>query len=496
MLGRYIIISCLVALAANAAAAESVADAAKDSDLAQVRALLKQHADVNASEPDGTTALHWAARSDDIELAKLLIAAGANVRAADRYGMTALTLAAMRGSAPMLELLIRAGAEPNTALPEGETVLMTAAHTGNPDAVQLLLSHGADPNVKEKSLGETALMWAAAENHADVVRLLVAAGAEMNAHSNVLHLAPFKWVTSGMVSTKLPRGGWTPLIYAARQGAIDAARVLADLHADLNLRDPDGSNALEIAIINAHYDFANMLLEKGADPNVADDTGMTALYAAVEMHTLSPTQGRAPLVPNDKLSDLDLIKSLLAHGANPNAQLERPILGRLHSDGDPSLGEGTTPLMRAAKANDIAVMKVLLDGGASPFLTQADYTNVVMIAARGGARVGGSSPSLKVSDDGAIQAIQLCLDRGVDVNAFNTGGLTAVHLAAGRGADKVVKYLADHGATLDLKSKKGLTPLDLAMGKGARRGRGPVHESTVALLNSLMGAGAGAAENR
>jgi ankyrin repeat protein len=443
------------------------------------------YTDANAPQPDGTTALHWAARSDDFETARKLIAAGADVKATNRYGLTPLTLAAQRGSARMLELLLNAGADPNTALPEGETALMTAARTGNPEAIQVLLSHGANVNAREKTMGETALIWAAAENHPEAVRVLLDAHADIDAPSTVLRLTPFQWVTSGMVSTMLPRGGWTALFYAARQGSLAAARVLAERSANLNFTDPDGATALVIAIINAHYDLANMLLEKGADPNIADETGMAALYAAVDMHTLGPIQGRPAPKMDDTLSGLDLIQSLLAHGANPNAQLRKPILGRLHGAGDANLGEGTTPLMRAAKANDIPVMKALLDRGADPFLTQKDYTTVLMIAAAGGAQAGGFAQALPVTEEGAIQAIQLCLDRGVDINAFNSSGLTALDLAAARGADKVVKYLAAHGAMLDLKNKAGFTALDLAMGKGGRRAP-PAHESTAALIRSLL----------
>jgi ankyrin repeat protein len=465
-----------------------VAGVAKNGDRIQVRDLIKQKSDVNAAEPDGTTALDWAAHADDIEMARMLIAAGAKVKTADRYGLTPLSLAAARGSARMLELLINAGADPNAALPEGETPLMTAAHSGNPEAVKVLLAHGADvKKAKENTLGETALMWAAAENHAEAVRVLLSADANINERSTQLNLAPFKWVTSGMVSTTLPRGGWTALMYAARQGAIDAARVLVDQHADINATDPDGTTALVIAIINAHYDLANMLLEKGADPNITDETGMAALYAAVDMHTLGPMQGRPAPQLVDNLNGIGLIKSLLAHAANPNMQLKRPIIGRHHGSGDATLGDGTTPLMRAAKANDIAVMKALLDAGADPFITQKDRTTVLMIAAAGGQQAGGYAMALPVTEEGAIQAIQLCLDRGVEINAFNTLGMTAMHRAAGRGADKVVKYLAEHGASLDMKNKASLTPLDMAEGKaGGRNGPNP-HESTIALIRQLMG---------
>jgi uncharacterized protein len=343
-------------------------------------------------------------------------------------------------------------------------------------------------NAKEKTLGEDALMWAAAENHAEAVRLLVSADANVNARSTLLNLTPFNWVTNGMVSTTLPRGSWTPLMYAARQNAIDAARVLADAHADINAIDPDGATALVIAIINAHYDVANMLLEKGADPNIIDEAGMAALYAAVDMHTLGPMQGRPAPKLVDNISGLDLVKSLLAHGANPNMQLRKPIIGRHHGSGDSTLGEGTTPLMRAAKANDVAVMKALLDSGADPFLTQKDHTTVLTIAAAGGAQAGGYNMGLPVTQEGAIQAIQLCLDYGLEINAFNNNGLTAIHRAAARGADKVVKYLAEHGAILDIKSKANLTPLDMAMGAGVQRERNTpaVHETTVTLIRGLM----------
>lgn len=478
--------------------AASVADAAKDDNWPQVRDLIRQHADVNAPGPDTTTALQWAARNDDLEMAQALIAAGANAKAADRYGLTALTMAATRGSARMLKLLLSAGADPNTALPEGETALMTAARTGNPDAIQVLLDRGADVNASEKTMGETALMWAAAENHAEAVRVLLSAGAKIDTASKVLRLTPFKWSTSGMISTMLPRGGWTALHFAARQNAMDAARELAAHHANLNVQDPDGTTPLVIAIINNHYDLAAMLLDQGADPNIADENGTAALYAAVDMNTLPPTQGRPPLILVDNLSAMDLIKRLLEHGANPNARLNKPILGRLHLDGDGGLGDGSTPLMRAAKGTDVSVMKVLLAGGADPFLTQKDGTNALMLVAGGGAGVGAFAPSLRVTEEGALETMQLLLDHGVEINAFNSNGLTAMHRAAGRGADKVVKYLAEHGAFLDIKNKAGFTPLDLAMGKGGRR-PGRVHESTVTLIRSLMSAqksaGAGPAAN-
>jgi ankyrin repeat protein len=333
-------------------------------------------------------------------------------------------------------------------------------------------------------------MWAAGENHPEAVRALIQGGADPNTRSSVLALAPFKWVTSGMVSTMLPRGGWTALMHAARQNATGAALALADSGADLNIQDPDGATALVFAIINAHFDLAAALLEKGADPNLADETGMAALYAAVDMHTLGPMISRPPPKLVDERDALDVVKLLLAKGADPNARLKRPVLGRHHDGGDASLGEGTTSLMRAVKTNDIPVIRALLEAGANPSLTQKDYTTCVMIAAAGGARAGAYSAAFSVTEDGAIEVIRLLMERGADINAFNANGVTALHRAAARGADKLVQFLADNGAKLDLRDRQGRMPVDLAAEPVRVPGRPPgrPRESTVALLRGLMSA--------
>ena len=245
-----------------------------------MRALLQKRADVNAAEADGMTALHWAARNNDLATARLLLRAGANVKAANRYGMTPLALAAQNGNAPMLELLLKAGADANAALPEGET----RADDGGAHR-QRGVDQGAGVARRQRQrprewMGETRAQWAAAENHADAVKALVELGADVNAKSKVLSFPEFKWTTSGMVGTALPRGGWTPLMHAARQARSRPGGRSPSPQIDLNLVDPDGTTALVVAIINAHYDFAAMLLDKGADPNVADSTGTAALYCA------------------------------------------------------------------------------------------------------------------------------------------------------------------------------------------------------------------------
>jgi uncharacterized protein len=432
-------------------------DATKQGNRATVRALLKEKVPVNATATDGTTALHWAARGDDIESAKLLLQAGSDVRLADRYGITPLRLAAENGSAAMIEILLKAGADPNTTLPTGETVLMTAAHTGKPDAVSMLLTHGAKPNERENRFGETAMMWAAAENNASAIRVLADGSGDLNAKSKLTDFPEFRFITSGMVITALPKGGWTPLMYAARQGSVDAAKALLEAGANPNLTDPDGTTAVVIAIINAHFDLAAMMAEKGVDLNVADSSGMTALYAAVDMHTLPAMLSRPAPKVTDKLDAAALVPILLKHGADPNLRLKKPIIGRHHDSGDASMGEGTTPLMRAAKSSDFQVMRSLLEGGANPAITQKDYSNMPMILLNG--RGGGNEAAV-------LEAIKVAVEHGLDIDAFNANGQTILHLAVQRGQNSIVRYLAEKGAKLDMKNKQGRSPMDLALGVG------------------------------
>jgi len=486
------ILAFVAVTALPVSAATPIIDAVKAGDQAGLRAALQKRADVNAAEADGMTALHWAARNNDLAAARALVRAGANVKAASRYGITPLTLAAENGSAAMLDLLLSAGADAKASMPEGQSVLMTAARTGKADAIKVLAAHGADVNAHENFMGESALTWAAAENHADAVRALVELGADVNLKSKVLQFPEFKWVTSGMVSTVLPRGGWTPLMHAARQGSLAAAKALLTAPGlDLNIVDPDGTTALVVAIINAHYDVAAAILDKGADPNVPDSTGTTALYALVDMHTLAPMQGRPAPKLVDVLDAEALAKRLVARGANPNARLQRPMLGRYHGSGDASLGEGTTPFLRAAKAVDLSMMRTLLALGADPTMTKKDRTNAAMLVAAGQVFNLGPATGPAVTRQTTIDALRLCLDNGVDINAFNTTGQTALHIAAGRGLDEVVKFLAESGAKLTRTDKQGRTALDVALGVGAgaptRNNPGGAHESTAALLRQLMG---------
>jgi len=474
-----------------------VIDAVKQGNQAAVKKLVAQRADVNAAEADGMTALHWAVRAADVPTAQLLIRAGAKVNAANRYGVTPIILAAQNGDPVLVEALLKAGADANSALPEGETALMNAARAGSAGAIKALVAHGARVREKEGWQGQTALMWAASQNSAAAVTTLIELGADKDEKSKPLSFPDFKFETAGMVVTMLPRGGWTAAMYAARDGAADAVRALADGKADLNATDPDGTTALMYAILNAHFDTAAVLVEKGADPNVADIKGTTALYWAVDMHTMGTMMGRPAPRMVDKLDAADLVRMLIDHGADVNARLKRPVIGRHHTmNGDAGLGDGSTALARAAKGNDLQVIKMLLDAGADPRLALKDRTTPLMLAAAGGAVAGPYQLGIPVTEASSIEAVKLFLDRGVDVNAFNTAGQTAMHLAVARGARNLVTFLAEHGASLDVKNKQDRTPLDIALGVGSGFTRNAdvqsasAREPMVTLLRELIARGA------
>ena len=473
-----------VAAWAGTNGSSSLVDAVKNQDSESVRALLKQHVDVNATEPDGTTALHWAAHFGDLETVDALLKAGANATALNRYGATPLSEAVRIGSAPLIEKLLQAGADPNTLVTaQAETVLMKASRDGNLEAVKVLLQHGAEVNAKENFRGQTAVMWAAAEGHADIVKLLAANGADLNLRSYDRDTTLPK-MEAGTPSAPIARGGLTALLFAARQGQMDAAKTLLDAKADINAVDSDGNNALVLAILNSHYDMAQMLLDRGEDPNIAAKNGRTALYSAVEMHDVdwSPRPARRE---TDKTTSMDIIKALLDHKANVNAQLKAPApIQKLAQDmGDRSMGAGTTPFTRAARSADIELMHVLLDHGADPKLVGKDNQTALMVAAG-----VGWNDHIRGTEAEALDAVKLCASLGIDVNAATDKGETALHGAAHRGADSIAKYLIDKGANVKARNKRGFTALDLAMGKGGYAGGpGPVHETTAAIIRQAGG---------
>ena len=350
---------------------------------------------------------------------------------------------------------------------------MLAARAGGADAVDTLLRHGATVDAADARTGATALMWAALDNRADAVRALARGGAAVNARAA---LTAFPHTPPGVIGdaleegisyvgqTVLPKGGWTALMYAAREGAGEAVAALADTGADLNATDPDGATALSLAVINGHARVALVLLERGANPNIADRTGMTPLYAAVDLHTMQLGFGRPDPPPATIAGSVEMVKALLAHGANPNARLTTRVLKRVYTAGDGKLGTGATPYMRAARAGDVPLMKILLAGGADPSLTQDNGNSPLLLAAGLGYRgpIGGTEAM-------ARDAIAFSLEQGADLNAVNAAGDTAVHVAAttnfaesgtAAGSLALVKFLVERGARLDVRNKQGRTALE------------------------------------
>ena len=465
---RWLVLFLSVASLAAAANDGRLVEAVKKRDTAAVRALLKQHVDVNAPQPDGATALHWAAQWDDLDTATLLIRAGARVNAADDYGVTPLSLACTNGNASMVETLLQAGANPNAALPTGETALMTAARTGKVDAVKALLARGANLNAKETSSGQTALMWAAAEGVPEVVQVVIEHGADVHARSTA---------------------GFTPLLFAARVGDLKTTRTLLDAGATVNEAAANGTTALVVATIRGHTAFAEFLLDQGADPNAGP--GFTPLHwAAGDWDRLAgDTTGIQPeenewsafrgLRGDAKLS---FVKALLAHGANPNARAAT----NPRSEGGNHGGvlAGGTPFLMAAIAGDVRVMRTLLASGADPQLATARQTTPLMMAA------GMSMPyGPPVPESNALEAVKLCLEVGNDINAANANGETPLHAAAYRGlegANSIVQFLVDHGARINAKNKRGWTPLTIAEGIFFLGGAGgSASPSTAELLRKL-----------
>jgi uncharacterized protein len=471
-LGSFPALVASLALVAAARAESPIADAAMRNDFKTVRTLIRQSTDVNAAQPDGMTALHWAAYLDNLEMASLLIEAGADVEARNRVGASPMYLATVNGSARMIERLIEAGDDPNAVLTETlETVLMLTARTGNPDAVQVLIDHGADVNATQ-SRNFTALMFAAAEGHAAVIERLLAAGADPNAST----LASKK-------PERRPPGGMSPLLFAAREGHIDAARALLDGGANVNETGADTTSPLLIAVVNGHYDLAYMLLDRGANPSIADANGRAPLYAAIDLRNQQWSQAPAPELP--QAEHMAMIRTLVDAGAN----LEQKLSGKINHRGSFDMRwtelKGGTPFLRAAWNCDVDVMRYLLEHGADPnVVTEKGETALLLLAGAGWPLGQGYIRS----DEEIGAALDLLVeDLGMDVNAATADGITGVMAAVFKGTNDVIRYLVDHGARLDAKDNDGHTILDWAHGIAANDGQPPRPQpESEALVRQLM----------
>ena len=470
---RLLPVVLLLSMASLAAAGEDLrlVEAVKTQDAA-AHALLTEGIDVNAAQPDGATALHWAAYWDDWTMAEQLIRHGASVNAANAFGVTPLALACLNGSAPMIETLLAAGADPNVARPTGETALMTAVDTGTVDAVQALLARGANVRAREARMGQTALMWAIAERHLDVARVLIESGADVRARSY---------------------GGFSPLLFAAREGDVPAARLLLARGADVNATAADGSSVLHVATVRGQVEFATFLLDQGADSN-ADGPGYTPLHwaagrwesAATLTYPVEDGEWSVLVGLPTASARKELMAALLAHGADPNARLETgPPLGGL---GSWRALVGTTAFYLAAAQGDVGAMRLLLDHGADPSLATSRGSTPLMAASGSmlfkyvGTNVGRVGP-----DSRHLDAATLCVELGADINAANTEGNTALHVAAEQGFDTMIQFLVDAGAAVNATNQKGDTPLAVALLDTARVITSVISQSTVDLLRTLGG---------
>jgi len=463
-----------------------VVDAARDQNGAALRALLKQKVDVNTPDVEGMTPLIWAAHNDDLDAVKLLLAAGANAKAANRYDVTALAEAAKCGDGAMIEALVKAGVDVNTAFGEGETPLMTASRTGSAMGVKAMLAAGADVNAISKDRGETALMFAAAENHADVAKLLVAAGAKVDVRSTLFDFN-FRKVATGGTQALYSRGGLTALLLAARQGSIETTQVLLDGGADINKPEGDyGLTPLLEAIFNDHYDLAAFLVEHKASLKEG------ALYLTVEMRDIDYQGNRPRKAVTGKLDELGFVNYLLSHGADPNGPMTVRIPPRA-AQSAAVIPHGYTPFLRAARSGDVETMKLLVAHGADPNKAADDHNTPIIVAGAGmGARFAGGEDK---PESDFLDCMKLLVENGANVNAVNDRGDTALHGAAGRGADTLIQFLADHGAKMDIKNKQGRTAYEVALGIGGLQQNGIARPTTAALIQKLAAKASPSASN-
>lgn len=485
----YFIASFLLLVSSmNVASGDPVLIAAvKKQDTATARELIARNVDVNRTQADGATALHWAVHRDDLEIAKLLVKAGADVNKTNAFGVMPISLAATNRNASIIEILLNAGADANATLLTGETVLMRAAHTGDLDSVDILLKHGADINAMEPVRNQTALMWALAEKHAEVARRLIEQGADIHAKTTLR---------------------FTPLMFAAREGDLEATEILLDAGADVNakalkmrdqrylvgiagehLQDENGMAALHVATVRGHSEVAALLLEHGADPNYKGP-GYTPLHWAAGTWETEMNGANGMTAPKghewDRMRGVqegkyELVKALLEHGADPNALIEKTPSRLGFQVFKHKINE--TPLWLAAFACEPEIMRLLVDHGADMDLRSESGVSVLMIAAG----VSRFRSEYIVPEERALETVKMALELGADVNETDPEGNTAMHGAAFIRSTKIVQFLADSGADVNALNEKGHSPIHVAEHDGRRAGTGAEveHSPVLELLREL-----------
>jgi ankyrin repeat protein len=463
----------LLAVLAGAAGAQAPPRQAQAAHLDSSR----RSDDVNHRNADGSTPLQWAVYSGDIAEVKRLLRAGADVSLANNYGATPMSLAAEVGSTEMLKVLLDAGADANSPNPDGQTALLAVARTGNVKAAQLLLAKGATVDARETWGGQTALMWASARRHPEMMQLLISKGADINARSIERNYQ--RHVTAEGRPKNLDSGGFTPLLYAARENCVACVDVLLRNGADIDLPDPDGVSPLLLAIMNANWDLAGQLIQAGADVNQWDIFGEAPLFTAVGQRRLVDG-GRASIDPQNKSNGLAILNALLERGADPNMQLFfRPanVRGATNT-------RGATPLVRAANNGDLEVVTLLLKHGADATLYMADRQTPIH------AVLAGRSPEPQ-----ALELIRVLRTAGTDLNVValvnheeEVRGGTALHYAVRKRYKEVIKELASSGIDLNARDQDGLTALDYTQSRGFMPFMAlqtPVYKEEAALLREL-----------
>jgi len=444
--------------------------------------------DVNRRNVDGSTPLQWAVYNGDLAEARRLLKAGADVSLANNYGATPMTLASEVSNTDMLKLLLEVGANVDSPNPEGQTALMAVARTGNVEAARLLLDKGATVDAKEKWGGQTALMWASARRHPEMMQLLISKGADVNAAS--IDRDYQRHVTAEGRPKSLDSGGFTPLLYAARENCIACVDVLLKIKADIDLPDPDGVSPLLLAIMNANWDLAKQLILAGADVNQWDMFGEAPLLTAVDQRS-RVDGGRASIDPPNKTRGLEIVTMLLERGADPNMQLFfKPAHVRGGgAGGDVRIGNatftrGATPLIRATINADLEVVKLLLEHGADATLSMADRQTPIHAAIAG-----------RASEPQTLELIRVLQKAGTDVNVValinheeEVRGGSALHYAVRKRYKDVIKLLASMGIDMNAVDQDGLTALDYTQSRGFMPFMAlqtPLYKDEAALLREL-----------